>query len=155
MIVNEYVLININASIIYENERNLESLYDILMRLRTEVNTPTLQNTVKDLINSVAEELQEDEIKFRVKKRNKCSLLPFVGTALKSLFGISTEEDSGQAKEHLNKVPPTIECEQHLNLHEERMLALLQALKGHLAPALILPRGLKSIINWTMSKHFH
>ena len=38
VIVNEYVLININVSIIYENERNLESLYDILTKLRTEVN---------------------------------------------------------------------------------------------------------------------
>ena len=59
VIVNEYVLININASIIYENEKNLESLYDILMRLKTEVNTPNLQSVVKDLIYSVAEELPQ------------------------------------------------------------------------------------------------
>ena len=85
-------------------KKNLESLYDILMRLRAGVNTPNLQSVIKDLINSVAEELQEGELKFRATKRNKRSLLPFVGTALKSLFGVSTADDTDQAKERLNKL---------------------------------------------------
>ena len=35
------------------------------------------------------------------------------------------------------------------------MQALLNAEKGILSPALISPRQLKAIIDWTMAKYFH
>ena len=47
------------------------------------------------------------------------------------------------------------EAQKHISLHRDRIHALLSAHKGILTPALISPKQLKAIIDWTMQTHFH
>ena len=55
--------------------------------------------------------------------------------------------------EYFNEL--VLECERHLQLHKDRMKALIKAQQGELTPTLITPRRLKAIIDWTLIQHYH
>ena len=205
VILDEYALIKINVSIIHENERNLKELRVVLENSRKKLTNPVLVRVIKGLLDSVDEELGVEK---SVGTRKKRSLLPFVGQALKSVFGVSTEADHKRAQERINKLEEwaarqgstyntiiegvnsnsksikeiadafddlvevvkegrvkyekiayfnelALECERHLQLHKDRMKALIKAQQGELSPALITPRRLKAIIDWTLIQHYH
>ena len=65
---------------------------------------------------------------------------------------VKTNKDAERKVRFLNL---TNGANKHISLHRERIHALLNAHKGILTPALISPKQLKAIINWTMQKHFH
>ena len=131
-----------------------------------------------------------------------------MGTALKSLFGVSTESDTNILDEWISQVERwaekqgavfntvidaananaediksvvtfmnelsrnvqnltlsaeqrqrfsvlAMDCLRHVSLHKEHIQALLNAHKGILSPALISPRQLQAIVDWTMGQNSH
>ena len=97
VIIDEYALIKLNVSIIHENEKSLKMLQVILRKYLVETTNPTRVRIIKGLLEAVDEELGVGAV-----KRRKQSLLPFVGTALKSMFGLTTEADHNRAQGHLD-----------------------------------------------------
>ena len=88
VILDEYALVKLNVSIIHENENNLRELRVILGKFKREMNNLTPVHVIEGILNSVNEELSVEISGVNHKKR---SLLPFVGQALKSMFGVLTE----------------------------------------------------------------
>ena len=91
MIVDEYELIKVNVSIIHENERSLKELWVILERFNRNMTNPTQVRIIQGLLDAVDEEFR---VGVSAIKCRKWSLLPFMGTAQKSMFGLLTEADN-------------------------------------------------------------
>lgn len=101
-ILNEYVLIKLISSWILEDEKGLVPLYKALQNMKATFGTVGRVAARLDQITKMV----EGELPAVVagKPRQKRALLPFVGTALKGLFGVSTTKDAARARESLNKL---------------------------------------------------
>ena len=73
----------------------------ILDRFKKEMTNPTRVRVIQGLLNVVDEELG---VGVSAEKHRKQSLLPFVGMALKAMFGLSTKADHQRAQERQNKL---------------------------------------------------
>ena len=103
-ILSEYVVVKINATQVFENEDGLRELYTALVDMKKQLGSDdTFKNRVNQVIREIASELPETAPGSE-RVRPKRALLPFVGTALKSMFGVSTTKDATKAKERLDKL---------------------------------------------------
>ena len=95
-LITNLVIVKKNMSILnYCKEKAIE-IENIITDLVNEHSSNQIVEVMKGLKNSLSE--------FTGSKRNKRSLLPFIGNLLNNLFGVATEADVEKEKERLDKI---------------------------------------------------
>ena len=109
VLVNEFTLVKINVKLIIDNEEHLVLLHYTLLELAGHVKDTQILSNIKELATEIRDQLSdsvplgitESDLHGRKAKR---SLLPFIGSALKSVFGVSTEDDTNKLEDRLTQI---------------------------------------------------
>ena len=93
--ISDFALVKIDVKLIRENEEHLGRLRNMLGQLAGCVSDEQTLSTINELATEIRDKLSSriPKIMHDKGKRVRHSLLPFMGMAFKSLFGVSTEGD--------------------------------------------------------------